>query len=355
MQKETKFKYLCLVALVCSNVVLVFAISLSRSVKAEDESEDTFDLTGFDIADLTSSHMRSSLYLSSTVVFCAEILKLIVSLGLEYYTTNRKNLSSFLNQTKNHILDIETIKIGLPGFLYVVENNLLFIALSNLSVNFFEVTDQLKIITTAYFSTVLLKHRLSYLQKVSLLLLACGVATVEISSNEEESFEDDLANKNQVLGFVTLILTCCISGFAGVYFEKIVKQNENVSIYIRNVQLAIWGASLGLFTALISSENLIEEYGFFQNYNFLTWTVVSSLALTGVLNALVIRYADNILKGFAASISTVVASLISAFAFGSSISNYFVLGSATVVLSIFLYGYASKRKKYYAASPSFVI
>lgn len=355
-----KFKLLCLGSLVVANVVLVFSISLSRSyvntveVSENKEEELIVAIETFD-SDLPSTHHRGTLYLTSTAVFCAEIIKLIASLYFEYTTSNTKQFRAFIKRTQNQVLDIDTIRIGLPGVLYVVENNLLFIALSNLSVTVFEVTDQLKIITTAYFSTVLLNLKLKPIQKVSLVLLAIGVATVEISSNEEEvNTNIEINSQTQLIGLIALILSCIISGFAGVYFEKLIKQNESISIYIRNVQLAIWGATFGLFTVFLSSESLVEEYGFFQNYNFLTFGVIVTLAITGILNAFVIKYADNVLKGFAASISTVVASLVSSFAFNNELNKLFVIGSGTVVMSIFLYGIASKQgsKSY---SPSFVI
>ena len=54
-----------------------------------------------------------------------------------------------------------------------------------------------------------------------------------------------------------MLLACFSSGFAGVYFEKVVKSAES-SIWIRNIQLGIFG-SLFSFIAMVCRERDEEE------------------------------------------------------------------------------------------------
>jgi hypothetical protein len=68
--------------------------------------------------------------------------------------------------------------------LYVVQNNLLFVALSNLSV--LSTRSQIKeSFTTAVCSRLLLNKSISGMQYLSLLVLALGVAVVQLSSIEK--------------------------------------------------------------------------------------------------------------------------------------------------------------------------
>jgi UDP-sugar transporter A1/2/3 len=67
--------------------------------------------------------------------------------------------------------------------LYVVQNSLQFVAVSNLPVATFQVTYQMKILTTAAFSALLLRRRLSSTKWASLFFLAMGVAIVQIQSS----------------------------------------------------------------------------------------------------------------------------------------------------------------------------
>lgn len=41
---------------------------------------------------------------------------------------------------------------------------------------------------------------------------------------------------SQVVGLVAVLVACCSSGFAGVYFEKILKESKQ-SVWVRNIQL----------------------------------------------------------------------------------------------------------------------
>ena len=60
-------------------------------------------------------------------------------------------------------------------------------------------------------------------------------------------------------------------------------------------------------------------------------------ALGGILVALVMRYADSVLKGFATSISIIISSLASNLLFSSPLSTLFLWGASLVMVSVFLY------------------
>lgn len=48
------------------------------------------------------------------------------------------------------------------------------------------------------------------------------------------------------LGLLAVMMACTTSGFAGVYFEKILK-GTNCSVWMRNIQLGLFSVVLGLF------------------------------------------------------------------------------------------------------------
>ncbi|KAI1783641.1 mannosyl oligosaccharide glucosidase-domain-containing protein [Ganoderma leucocontextum] len=73
-------------------------------------------------------------------------------------------------------------KLSIPALLYVVQNSLQFVAISNLPVATFQVTYQMKIMTTAAFSVALLRKRLSCSGWMSLFLLAIGVGIVQLQT-----------------------------------------------------------------------------------------------------------------------------------------------------------------------------
>jgi len=82
----------------------------------------------------------------------------------------------------------------------------------------------------------------------------------------------------------------------------------------------------------------VLQRGFFQGFNVVVWNVVVIQAAGGLLVAAVIVYADNILKGFATSVSIVLSSIVSVFLFSFRLSFGFVVGATIVVLAVILYG-----------------
>merc|ERR1719266_3108541 len=74
---------------------------------------------------------------------------------------------------------VELLKVSVPSLLYTVQNNLLFVSLSNLSGAVYQVTYQLKILTTALLSVVILGKALGPTKWVSLLTLTVGVAFIQ--------------------------------------------------------------------------------------------------------------------------------------------------------------------------------
>ena len=94
-----------------------------------------------------------------------------------------------------------------------------------------QVTYQMKIFTTAIFSITMLNKKITGEQWVALLMLAAGVATVQVGAQGSQSKTPDVG-QSTVVGLVAVIAACCTSGFAGVYFEKILKGTKQ-SVWLR--------------------------------------------------------------------------------------------------------------------------
>ena len=139
-----------------------------------------------------------------------------------------------------------------------------------------------------------------------------------------------------MVGVTAAVGASFCTGFAGVYFEKIVKGSEEVSIWMRNVQLSVASIPLAMLTVL-TDWSTISQQGFFYAYDIFVWYVVILNAVGGLLVAMVIKYADNILKNFATSLSIVLSMFFSTLLFGAKINFECVLGTALVIVSIFIY------------------
>ena len=58
----------------------------------------------------------------------------------------------------------------------------------------------------------------------------------------------------------------------------------------------------------------------------------------GILVAVTIKYADNILRGFAQGVAIIVGAVGSHYIFGFELSAVFIVGVGAVLVAVFLYG-----------------
>lgn len=73
------------------------------------------------------------------------------------------------------------------------------------------------------------------------------------------------------------------------------------------------------------------ENGFFYGYTKWTIATIACQAVGGIVVAIVVKYADNILKGFATSLSIILSFCISVFIFDVNITPRFIVGTIIVL------------------------
>merc|ERR1719362_1916560 len=233
-------------------------------------------------------------------------------------------------------------KVSVPGLLYTLQNNLLFVALSNLSGAVYQVTYQLKILTTALLSVMILGKSLGPTKWAALLTLTLGVTSIQMprSSGDDDTPDTPApapASGNAAVGLIAVLSACITSGLAGVYLEKILKQTD-ASIWLRNIQLAFFGAVVGFGAAIVQDGDKIMTDGFLQGYNSLVWTVIMLQAVGGLVVAAVLKYADNILKCFGNAVYIIISCLLSgALLHEFEPDKLFVLGTMLVLLATTMY------------------
>lgn len=270
-----------------------------------------------------------------TVVLTIELLKVALSLLLLAYEIGGSPLAAaaLVGRTTAQFPK-ECAKVVVPAVTYVVQNQLLLVAAANLEGPVLALFGQSKILTTAVFSVVLLGRTLGARRWAALVVLTAGIATVQASQLSGGTTAGDSGERNVPLGLALILVVASLSGFAGVYFEKVLKGSP-ISLWTRNVHLALLSVATAGAGALARPS---ETCGVFDGLGPVCWLYILVQAVGGLLIAAVIKYADNILKAFATSVSILVVSLVSAAFFGFELSPLFFLGGAGVVYAIFLYG-----------------
>ncbi|KAL6738144.1 hypothetical protein Aduo_011723 [Ancylostoma duodenale] len=335
-------------------------------------------------------------FLKAISVFFAEVFKFIASVILVCLQERsiKTGLAQIYDQFVHHWRD--ALKVLVPAVVYTIQNFLLYVAVENLPAATYMVTYQLKILTTAVFTVLVLGRKLSIQQWISLFFLFGGVAIVQYDqkmSNDREkaerlaaamatavpdlpttlmpTIEDaftklmgsaseelnstigpvltrtkrEVHEQNSILGFIAVLVACCMSGFAGIYFEKILK-GSSVSIWIRNIQLALPSIFFALFFAFVKDHNEIFADGgapsaiwnrMLHGFDWAVWVTIAISAFGGLVVAVVIKFADNILKAFATSFAIVLNCILAYFLFNFRPTMFFVVGASFVIGAVFVY------------------
>lgn len=275
------------------------------------------------------------LYSAASAVLVNEILKGSISFAIAFVRLkptydgyepilNGSSLHSpiYKPQTQSYLSRFQTLfrqiaspdswKLSIPAILYVLQNNLQFIAVSNLDVPTFQVTNQIKILTTAAFSVLLLKKRLTGWKWASLALLAVGVGIVQIQASASvdphhdaskpmveigdtlsggggDTIESLPATLHPIRGFLAVTAACFTSGLAGVYFEMVLK-GSSADLWVRNVQLSMWSLIPALFPVVVGLVYDGRGIGdMFKNFGGWAWITVLTQVFGGLVTALVIK------------------------------------------------------------------
>ena len=124
-------------------------------------------------------------------VLVTELIKLPLSTALLCY--EMRSISAAVGQLWNDIAlqPFDTLKISIPALLYTIQNNALFVAVGNLEAAVFQVTYQLKTLTTAVLTVVLLGRRQQAHQWFALVLLTAGAAMVQEPKNVKPAVNAD--------------------------------------------------------------------------------------------------------------------------------------------------------------------
>ncbi|XP_075153094.1 UDP-galactose transporter [Haematobia irritans] len=300
------------------------------------------------------------IFLSSTAVLMSEVVKLLTCLVL-VFNEEGKDFQKFVKSLHKTIIanPTDTLKVCVPSLVYIVQNNLLYVSASHLDAATYQVTYQLKILTTAMFAVVILRKKLLNTQWGALVLLLLGVVLVQLAQTVSDGAAaaaqtTNGIEQNRFLGLMAALGACFLSGFAGIYFEKILK-GADISVWMRNVQLSLLSIPFGTITCFVSDASKIFEHGFFFGYDLFIWYLVLLQAGGGLIVAVVVKYADNILKGFATSLAIIISCVASIYIFDFNLTFKFALGAALVIVSIFLYGYDPKKSTTPTAGPIKVV
>lgn len=307
------------------------------------------------------SKLSEELYVVNQLLIVCETMKFVFASILEYHVTNGQLIKSI----QENIIDVplDALKITIPSMLYLLQNTLLYVALSNLSAPLFQVTYQSKLLTTAIVSVIMLQRKYNMKQWFCLSALGVGVSIVVLGAKEgaPDAADADKPAQSLYTGLVSVTIACFSSALAGVYFEKVLKkptilangeQKKPVSLWMRNIQMAFFSVLIALVNGYRMTGPDAEK-PFLHGFTGWVWVLVLLQAGGGLLVAAVIKYADNVLKGMATGVSVVTSTACSMVLFNTPLTGQFAVGAVIILISVFLFSndIPGMKKKSKAETP----
>ena len=268
-------------------------------------------------------------YSSSSVLLAMELVKLAVSGYMVTASSEPSDVPPGAALSKYAHLLRRSLKMAVPAVIYLAMNMLSFVALARIDAATFSIVAQLKVLTTAAFSCALLGRSLHVRKWRALLTLTLGVILI---SAETKPKADSISWSGEwAVGFGAVLAEVVLSGFASIYFERVLKSADEVySVWDRNFQLAVW--SIAIYTPMMLRDNPTAP--------FAGWSAVAAVcaavgALGGVLVALCLKHADSVTKTIATTGAIVLTTLVNAAFLDGPMSLAVATGALLVVLSVF--------------------
>ena len=284
---------------------------------------------------------RGASYAPSTVVLVSEFIKLLLC-AIVILKDRPGDLRAIVQQISRQWL------LFVPSILYVLQNNLLFFGAERLSSLMYILCSQMKILTTAVMSRMIIGTRLTVAQYVYLVFLVFGVVTVQFQGVKVAPSSASQVASNTTWGVLAVILASWISGTAGVTLEKIFTAAGSTSdkvahsVWTRNLQMSIVSIPFAFSGVCINNSELLVTRELFKGYTPVVWAVVFLQSAGGIITAFVMKSAGNIMKCLAIALSICCCATFSVLQRESELTPALLLGVFSVCISVSGYSLSTK-------------
>lgn len=312
---------------------------VERDVDNNDENDD----------------VRTYKYSPAMVVFLAELLKLLFSVGAYVYTHIRDGASDWHHQMKRELHEAMSerryLRFSIPAFIYLIENHLRFIVLSKLdSPITWVVFSHIEIPIVAVLSWLVLKRGLRKHQWVAVVLLLDGVMAAEISLCHARGDDDpthpscDSFSAYPIAAMSLVLFGALLAALAGIAVEFVYKEHFHTSIHLQNGQLYLFGVVANGLVVMFSGgggsskDSIGTDTGIqsgLEGFTASTWWVTITLAAFGIVSSLIMKHLSNIAKVFNSAAGMVVVTVLSVVFLGTQVTLPFFLAAGVILASLF--------------------
>jgi len=256
-----------------------------------------------------------------TVLGAAEALKFVISTALVDVPDGKGSPSCRRFNIVFQAL-VSSRAMIVPAVTYLIMNTLSFKAMELIDATVFSMIAQLKILSTAVFTSIVLGRQFSAAQwrAISLLTLLVMLITYQrgkggvcITADGSEATVGFSASF--LWGIFMVAVEVSLSGWISAYFEKYLKDGS-ASVWCRNLQLSFWSIAIYI---LMEGTRILQAYWTgsprhagdtgqpaSSGWSWITVALVILGGGGGLLVAFAIKLADAVLKSMATAVALIL-------------------------------------------------
>lgn len=289
------------------------------------------------------------------VLLVGEVFKLAFAAGVAFFDPQPSDAdvagpgASRLRalQARLKYLTLKSGKMFALALIYGAMNVLSYVAIRRVDAAVFTVCAQLKILTTAAFSVSILNKKVSATKWRALVQLVLGCVLVTVPQMKGDEQQDGKFSAGFAIGVCAVLVEVSLSGFASIYFEKVVKAaDEKLTVWDRNYQLALHSILLYLTYSFVERNYFTDPISRIENpyrplhdFSVVAWILALLGGGGGLLVALTVKVADSVVKTLAVSLAICTSTLASHFLLGGPLDLPMAIGAMIVALAVLNYSF----------------
>lgn len=268
-----------------------------------------------------------------SATLCSEILKLWFSLGIYVRMPPSE-------KSHDSLVFRDVLHFAVPAIFYMLNNNLVFLIISNITSTQFQILSSSKTVFTALLMRFVLGRVLTVQKWSSVASLTSGAAFVVVANRceFEESSGEQTIYRNYFVAVSATLASCLLSSFAGVYNELLLKKDGHLhSIHLQNSLLYSWGVVFNAISTIVIDREKVFQYGPFVGYNRWVAALILNNALTGLCISAVLKMCNNLVRVFAHTAAIIVTALIDTIFLDAALTVELLLAIVVVASSSVVY------------------
>jgi len=322
-----------------------YSIVANNSIMADDTKTKFYAILyctllafQFGLQPMIANRLTAPGVSKSSVVIATEFVKIIIAIFslLSESSIERQRI-------KESWRFVDSIKVAaVPATLYAIQNLAVQYGYVLLDSMTFNLLNQTKTLSAAFWLWIILDQRQSIPQLFALFLLLAA-ALVLTTSEGTFSFSAPSLSSDYQFGLIMVATASMLSGMSAALTQQALVDFRKRQPFFFSAEMALYGIFFLLLNLLFNND--IKGGGLFSHWDLLTLIPVITNACGGLIVGLVTKYAGGVVKGFSLIVGIIITGIAQYFVDGKPLGPKDGLGIVLVSVSIFLHSRYPPKKK----------